>query len=287
MDRRRKVTVALSAVALAWVGAKQFGGGAADAPVAKVVAVQAKPLRMAAGTPLAGYAPEATGQTALADDLPPALPEPADPCAITLEAFGEEGAMIGLTLMAPCRAGARVTLRHGGLNVAMQTLATGSLFTSIPAMEATGAVEAVFDDGVTVAAVAPVPDVAGLRRLAVEWQDADRFALNGFEIGADYGEAGHRTVANGGVIALGDPAVSPAALAEVYTFPDPAASRVTVEAEVTEATCGRELAGRLLLSENGVARATDLALAMPECDTAGGFVVLNNPLPETTLAAAE
>jgi hypothetical protein len=31
----------------------------------------------------------------------------------------------------------------------------------------------------------------------------------------------------------------------------------------------------------------DLSLAMPDCDGEGGFVALNNPVPETKLAATE
>lgn len=303
MDRRRKGAIGMAAVALLWVGSRMVGGGAApEASVIQVVA--SEPLRVAAGTPLDGYRTDAVAQDELAlpegakaDDLaaadpllPEALPEPVaalDPCAGALEAFAEEGAMIGLTLVAPCQPDAQVELRHAGLVVAMRTLATGSLFTELPAMDAKGEVEAVFADGTALSAAAPVPELAALRRFAVQWQDADRFALNAFERGADYGDVGHLTAANGGVMALGDPAEVPARLAEVYTFPDPEEARVTVEAEVTEATCGRALAGQTVYSQNGMARLTELSLGMPECDAAGGFVVLNNPLPDTTLAAAE
>lgn len=291
MDRRRKGTIGMVAVALLWGGSRLIGGDAPQDPVIEVVATT-PPLRVAAGTPLAadvaeGFAAAEAGADLPAPDVSPDPMAALDPCAATLEAFAEDGAMIGLTLMAPCQPDARVELRHAGLTVAMRTLATGSLFTELPALDAKGEVEAVFDDGTAVQAAVVMPELAALRRFAVAWRDDDRFALNGFERGADYGAEGHRTAANGGVIALGDPAQVPALLAEVYTFPDPDAARVTVEAEVTEATCGRELRGATVYSLDGMARLTELTMAMPECDAAGGFVVLNNPLPDTTLAAAE
>ncbi|MBC2836215.1 hypothetical protein [Paragemmobacter straminiformis] len=293
MNRKRSVAMALAMVALAAVGVNSFGGR--SDPVVQIVAQPA--LRMAAATPLAPSpaVPQPRAQAA-AEPAPEAAAEPAadpvlaeayDPCAISLEAFAEEGAMIGITLLAPCRADARVVLQHGGLAVAQKTLATGSLFTALPAMEAKGEIEARFDDGTVLKAAAPVPELAGLRRIAVQWQKADRFALNGFERGADYGEAGHKTALNGGVLALGDPSATPAMLAEVYTFPDPEDARVTIEAEVTPDVCGRELMGETILSQAGAAQVQDLTLAMPECDALGGFVVLNNPLADMTLAAAD
>lgn len=295
MTRRRIGAVVLAGVAVVFVAARLFGGGAEPAP--EVVASVPLPVQTTAPekrveAPVVKEVAEAV--PAVAERKPVAVadavaqaPASDDPCAMRFEVFVEDGAMLGLTLLAPCRAGERVVLQHGGLTVAMQTLATGSLFATLPALDMAGKVEARFGDGAAVEAAAAVPELAGLRRFAVQWADADRFALNGFEGAADYGDAGHRTAANGGVMALGDPALPSQLLAEVYTFPDPEAARVTVEAEVTDTTCGRELLGQTLYSANGAVRVSDLTLATPECDALGGFVVLNNPLPDMTLAAAE
>lgn len=280
MDRKRMIALGLGGVALA-ISAGQVLSGGASAPSEPKVVAQTVPLRVAAGTPAQVW------QAPAAEDVPTQTASVADPCATSLEVFAEEGAMLGVTLLAPCQANARVVLRHGGMAVSMQTLATGSLFATLPALESAGVVEVRFDDGTALDAAAAVPELAGLRRFAVQWQDADRFALNGFQGNADYGDAGHRTAANGGVLALGDPATRKALLAEVYTFPDPEAARVSIEAEVSDATCGRELLGETLFSAGGAVRGSELTLAMPECDSLGGFVVLNNPLPDMTLAAAE
>ncbi|AWB49915.1 hypothetical protein HYN69_16655 [Gemmobacter aquarius] len=278
------IALGLGGVVLA-ISAGQMLSGGGSAPTEPKVVAQVVPLRVAAGTPAQVWqAPVAEIAEAQAETQAASM---ADPCAMSLEVFAEEGAMLGVTLLAPCQANARVVLRHGGLAVSMQTLATGSLFATLPALDIAGAVEARFDDGTALDAAAVVPELAGLRRFAVQWQEADRFALNGFEGKADYGDAGHRTAANGGVLALGDPASKPALLAEVYTFPDPETARVSIEAEVSDTTCGRELLGETLFSAGGAVQSSDLTLAMPECDAMGGFVVLNNPLPDMTLAAAE
>jgi hypothetical protein len=77
-------------------------------------------------------------------------------------------------------------------------------------------------------------------------------------------------------------------MAQVYTFPVGLAEAVdlTIEAEVTEATCNRELLGEVLFSELGGVTKTDLTMATPDCDAIGDVLVLNNPLPDLKLAAA-
>lgn len=282
MDRKRMVAMGFGGVAIAVAAGQMLSGGPAPAP-APVVVAELPAVRVAAATPQAVWTSRAVTQTAQA----PVVAAADDPCAMSFEVFAQEGAMIGITLLAPCRAAGRVVLQHGGLMVSMRTMATGSLFATLPAMEISGAVEARFDDGTVLSAMAQVPELAGMRRLAVQWHDADRFALHGFEGAADYGDVGHQTAENGGVLALGDVTATPAFLAEVYTMADPAKVRATIEAEVTDATCGRELLGETLYSSAGAVRKNTLTLAMPECDGAGGFVVLNNPLPDMTLATAE
>lgn len=292
MNRKQSAGL-MAGMAVLLVIASNRLGAAPDSGAMQVVLTAPAPVRVATVTPPTDapptdaplvVAPVADVSVAQAPLTPVVA---ADPCATSLEVFAQDNAMIGLTLLAPCHGGQRVVLRHGGLAVAMRTLATGSLFATLPAIEVSGAVEVRFDDGTRVQAAVAVPELARLRRFAVQWQDADRFAVQGFEAGADYGDPGHRTVANGGVVALGDPAVAPALMAEVYTLPDPSDAVVTVEAEVTAATCGRELLGEMLLSQAGVARVSELTLAMPACDALGGFVVLNNPFSDMTLAVAE
>jgi hypothetical protein len=248
----------------------------------------------AAGTPLASFdvvtLPVAFETTPEPAPIPTPAPEPlaAAACPVTLDVFAETGGMIGVTLTAPCHPNERVVLRHDALAVALRTTATGSLFATIPALTQTGDIALRFADGTEHAGAAPIPELADMRRIAVQWMADDRFALNAFEGGADYGQPGHITAGAGPLhVALGDPSVDLPMLAEVYTLPAKANPRLTIEAAVTATTCGRELIGETLFSDGGKVTVAELTMAVPDCDELGGFVVLNNPLSDMKLALAE
>lgn len=316
MDRKRSIVLGLAILGIAF-GAGHMAQGKASAVTPQadgtaqatptpavaspvdtlppVKAVQAKepalPLLPVAAT--AEPLPEPTPQQQVQVD-----PEPAPECPVHLDLVPQDGAMIGVTLVAPCHAEERITLSHGGLAITGRTSATGSLFTALPAMEIGGEVAVGFADGTDQTAAMPMPELADIRRIAVQWMGDDRFALNVFKNGADYGQAGHLTAQpmsmldglmepGSAVIGLGDATVTLPLLAEVYTLPaDAIPVDLTVESEVTEKTCARELLGEMLDSRNGVVTVQELTLAMPECDALGDFIVLNNPLPDLTLAAA-
>jgi hypothetical protein len=151
-----------------------------------------------------------------------------------------------------------------------------------------------FSDASVTRAAVPVPSAADLRRFAVQWMADDSFELHSYEDGADFGTPGHVWAQNpvspqgGYLVNLGDPALDLPMMAQVYTWPADAAHRaeVTIEAPVTARTCARELLGETILADKGAVTVTDLTLAMPDCDAQGDILVLNNLLPDTTLAAA-
>ncbi len=216
-----------------------------------------------------------------------------DTCPVTLDLMVDPGAMLGLTLLAPCHPNARVVVRHAGLAVTAVTTATGLMFLALPALETSAAVDLRFADGTVVSETVQVPDLATLRRFAVQWQGDDAFQLYGFE------EKGPVSAANPGFVPisdlpqsagfltrLGDANADAPMFAEVYTYPANGRSDVVVEAAVTDATCGRELLGETLASLAGKVTVIDLTLSMPECDAVGDFLVLNNLVQDTTLAAA-
>ncbi|MFN6977562.1 MAG: hypothetical protein ACK4OP_05535, partial [Gemmobacter sp.] len=58
---------------------------------------------------------------------------PAPGCNEALDVAAAPGAMLALALTAPCRAGARVVLRHGGLAVTGRTTIAGTLAATLPA----------------------------------------------------------------------------------------------------------------------------------------------------------
>lgn len=338
MEMKRKAArgIAVLAVALAAGHLVQSMGEKKAAPARASAELTVKPSKVetvAAGPEAAAkpmtLQPESPTLPAapMAASVLPALPKPLDPpampavaettapltavpvepaevavdaCAITLDLMTEPNAMIGVTLIAPCQPNQRVVLRQGGLAVTGQTTSTGALFTAIPAFETQSRVEVAFPDGQEHSAEIAMPELATLRRFAVQWQADDAFQLHAFENSAGYEEPGHISAADpnrplagmpatGGFLTLaGDSTTENPLLAEVYTFPaDPAAKpEVIVEAAVTAKTCGRELLAETLTSTGGSVFVTDLSLAMPDCDAVGDYLVLKNLVLDLNMAAA-
>jgi len=279
------------------------GLGTAPAPVVTATESTMPALPDAAFTPAPAAATEqAILPEAVAPTAAPAAETAtaAEACPTTLDVIATDQAMLDLTLIAPCRASERVVLRHGGLAVTGVTSATGTLFISLPGMQSAGEVAAMFSDGLELKAAEALTDLPLYRRFAVQWMADDAFQINAFENGAAYGADGHVSAANpqralpnvpikGGYLTrLGDNTAVLPMLAEVYTFPMDldAPVNLTIEASVTAATCDRELLGEVLLSEGGKLEKTDLTMATPTCDAIGDVLVLNNPLPDLKLAAA-
>jgi hypothetical protein len=62
--------------------------------------------------------------------------------------------------------------------------------------------------------------------------------------------------------------------------------QLEIEAEVTDATCGREISAQSLqVTEAGAPRVQELQLTMPDCDAIGDFLVLKNVLEDLKVAA--
>lgn len=225
----------------------------------------------------------------------PALAASAPSCTATLDLAVEPGAMLALSLVAPCHPDERVVLHHAGLAVTGKTNAVGSLFVSLPALAGDGAVSASFADGTSAQAAQAVPELATLRRIAVEWQGGDSFALRSTEAGVDLTADrpgaqpdAVQAPASGWLTVLGDASVSAPLLAQVYTFPaDPAIlADVAIEAPVGPETCGREMLGQTIASQDSVASVTDLSLSMPDCDGKTGYLVLKNLFQDLKIAAS-
>ena len=281
MDRRRNLGMIAVTVALA-LGAGQYMQSATAQSAASVMPLPKADLppslRPAAGTPLAAHDPVVIPVAAEAD-APPApppaavLPEPAPvakapDCPVTLDVFAAEAATLSLSLTAPCRPDQGFVLRHGGIAVTYQTNAAGSFFLDLPALDAGGEVSVRFSDGTETAAAAPLADMADHRRLALQWLDGDIFTLSG----------------DGAITQLGAKATVLPMYAQIITLPAPDAL-LTIEAPVTDQTCGREMMALAVYSEAGRLTLSDLSVALPDCDAEGGFVVLNNPVPDMKLAA--
>ncbi len=240
---------------------------------------------------------------AVADPAPkvdPAVQPVAQDCPVALDLVAEPAAMIGISLVAACHSNERVVVQQEGLTFTALTNATGGLFLDMPALTTDAEVTVVFADGTRTSNRISTPELAGLRRFAIQWQQDDAFLLHGFEGGSGYGTPGDVWAENtrspsallpasqGFMTLLGDDATPTPLLAAVYTYPADSAVRsdIVVEAAIEPATCGRELLGQTLISTGGKVQVQDLAVTMPDCDAAGGYLVLKNLAPTTNIAAA-
>ena len=219
--------------------------------------------------------------------------ETVDACNTQLDLIPQPGAMIGLTLLAPCNSDQRVVLRHAGLGVTGKTSASGALFAMLPALTAVSEVEVMFPSGDVAKAQIGMPEIAGMQRFVVQWQDTDAFQLHGFENGAGYDQPGHVSASYPGkagegafLTILGDSTTDLPLLAEVYTFGGDKTAQIVLESAVTEATCGREILGETIMADDGSVEITDLSLAMPDCSAIGDILVLKNLVQDMKLAAA-
>lgn len=223
---------------------------------------------------------------------PVAAAEVVNDCALQLDLLEQPGAMIGLTLLAPCNSDQRVVLRHAGLAVTGKTSASGALFAVLPALTAMAEVAVLFPSGETAKASIGMPKVADMQRFVVQWQAEDAFQLHGFENGASYGQPGHVSASYAGspsegafLTLLGDSTIDLPLLAEVFTFGADKNAQIVLESAVTEATCGREILGETIMAGQGTVEITELSLAMPDCTAVGDILVLKNPLQDMKLAA--
>lgn len=246
-----------------------------------------EPMRLAAADGL-----EETGP------LPERRVEPlplADDCEISVDATALPGALVALSVSAPCYSGEEVAFDQLGLRFTELLGPTGDLAITVPAMADEAIFIATFADGTHQSASVLVTDLADYARVALVWQGATGLQLHALEGDAAYGDAGHvwaeapslpsqAIEGKGGfVTVLGSSATGYAA--DVYTYPETLMStgstpEVSIEAQVTETTCDRRIEGSYLHVIPGNApEAVPVTMAEPGCDAVGEYLVLKN-LPQ-------
>lgn len=208
-------------------------------------------------------------------------------------------AVVKLMLEAPCLPGERLTLHHNGLTFTAVTDESGRLALDVPALSPSAVFIAAFPTGEGAVAQASVPGAENRDRVVLQWRGAAGLQLHAFEGEAGYGAKGHvwaeapgDVVSEGSagfLVRLGDAEAPEPLMAEIYTFPaDMPASgvSVTVEAEVTEANCARELSAQTMGVMSGQpAERHDLTFFMPDCAAVGDFLVLKNLYEDLKIAA--
>lgn len=239
-------------------------------------------------------------------DLPPLeqdMAPLAENCEIVAAAKPLAGAMVSLSLNAPCAINERLTIHHNGMMFTESTGADGSLNIVAPALTEQAVFIMAFSNGDGAVAQTTVDDLYGYDRVALQWRGQAGFQLHAREFGADYGKAGHIWAGvesdvggmisgqNGFLMQLGDQDVAQPLVAEVYTFPTSMAGQdgtidLSVEAEVTLQNCGLEIEAQSIeMTENGSLKTQDLTLAVPGCDAVGSFLVLNNLVTDLKVAS--
>ena len=235
------------------------------------------------------------------ETAPVAAAEPA--CETTLSAEAGPLAMVHLALENGCRPNTAVTIHHEGLMFTILTDAQGRADLEVPAFAAEAYFIAAYDDAAGAVAITEVPDLPLYDRAAVQWTGPLGVELHALEFGARYGEAGHvwagapaeserAALGQGGYFTtLGDADAPVPMLAEVYTYPSGSTRQdgtvgLSVEAEVTAANCGREIAATSIqVHPGGTPSEADLLMRLPGCDAIGEFLVLKNMFEDLTLAA--
>lgn len=227
----------------------------------------------------------------------PEVPTVAQACGLAAAAEPAPGAMVRLSVAAPCRAGEALTVHHSGMVFSASLDQAGRYDAEIPALseQAIFVIETPRGDGTT--ASTHVPGLDSVERFVLQWQQGAGFEMHARENGADYGSASHlwhgADAAQDGparLLRLGSADQPGARLSEVYTRPaagnaDAGDTALTAEAEVTEANCGRDSFAEALRLQAGRLTSRDLVLSMPGCDAKGSFLVLNNLAENLKLAA--
>lgn len=237
--------------------------------------------------------------------LPDELPSDVQPmiqCDVTATAAARPGAMVAVSMTAPCQPNERLTVHHNGVMFSAATDASGQLDLMVPALAADAVFILAFANGDGAVAQAQVDDIDQYDRTILQWRGPAGFQLHAREFGANYGTPGHvwsgseQTITgiasgeNGYVQRLGHAGGAEPLMAEVYTYPSGQTKRsgsidLSVEAEVTPDNCGREIEAQTLERDRtGGIKTRDLTLAVPGCGAIGSFLVLNNLIADLKVA---
>lgn len=216
-------------------------------------------------------------------DLPlPVLPESGAPagCApamLTLSPL--PGAMIGVAVEAPCRAGERLEIFHAGLGFAVRLSDQATWQGAVPALTEDAAIALRFEAGDELLGRMRMVDLP-LVRVGVEWRGTAPLELHAYENGAAFGAPGHvhAGAPEGRLMLLGDASLARPMQAQVYTAPAGGAVALEIATELGPGSCGKPLDAQVFRAEAGApAVLTAITLALPDCDQVGGYVVM--PLP--------
>jgi hypothetical protein len=219
---------------------------------------------------------ELIGITSVAATTSPAA---GDHCRPVMQLTAVDGAMIHLSLSAPCNRNQRIVVRHSGLSFATRTHTDGMATVLFPAMKSDATVAVYLPEARLVLGKVMVPEVAGYSRLAVMWEWPAEVALRVTDgekilVGTAPRIGGEEPL----VMSLGSPDVQSPVMAQVYSVPgrDLDHRLLMGELRITPASCGRTLRLETVRSDAGVASIEEQSVPVPLCGTAGDILLLKN-----------
>ncbi len=213
-----------------------------------------------------------------ADDLTKASSVPS--CDINLATAIAEQATVLLTVQSTCRADMPFEILHNGMVLTAATDALGQASVSVPALSANASLFITFADGSGATAAAVVPEVEALNRVVLQWDDLEGELIQTADLEASM--IGH-------IARYGEAADETAHFVEVFTFPaslstGEALDALTVQAPVTEESCGQTLRGQVFHVLAGAEPAfKDIRITLPGCEHVGTFLELKKVLGGQTL----
>lgn len=212
----------------------------------------------------------------------------ADQCRPRMDLGAAPGAMILLSLSAPCNRNERIVIRHSGLSFTARTEPGGTVRMLIPAMKPEAMVAVYLADAQLVLGKVAVPDASSYARFAISWEwpaDLELRAIDGEKVlvgtaAAFAGEAQR-------VISLGTSDVQSPVMAHVYSTlgQDLGQVQLTGELRITPSSCGRTLRLDTVYAAGGHATLEEQQVAVPLCGTAGDILLLKNLGADLKLAA--
>jgi len=203
------------------------------------------------------------------------------PCAPSIAMDRSAGAMLNLSVNAPCLPSSMVSIDHGGLSFTAPLSMTGELSLRLPAMQTDAQVKATLSDGETLETQAYVPEVAQYARVALQWQGADPGQL----------VATAPAILEGDLFHLGTSHGADAKVLHVFSrrIDDVTASgvvRLSLHADVTAQNCVTGQAAKVRRAVPGEpVTAYDVAIKGPGCGAIGQTLELKNVLQDLKLTA--
>ncbi len=221
-------------------------------------------------------------------------------CEMGFTSVAARGAMVELTLEAPCLAGQEVEFAHAGMRFSAHLDRNGMVELVVPALQENAVFDAILPDGQRVSTEILMLTMSDYQRTALTWRGQAGFGLYALEDNATYGSAGmvsaeqpygpDRAISGEGgfLTMLGDSADGLHAV--IYSWPVRLGDfgpppEISIEAEVLAQNCDREIKASVMRVEPGKGiEKQPLSMVVPGCDAVGSYLVLKN-LPQAVRIA--